>query len=102
MFESDAVEKFHCDERMSILLADIVDHADIRVIQSRCSLSLPLETGQCLEVATDLVRQEFEGNKTVQPCVLSFINDTHATAAQFFDNPIVRYGLADHGRSLCG
>jgi hypothetical protein len=34
----------------------------------------------------------------MQAAVLSLVNHTHATTAQFLDNAVVRDGLADHWR----
>ena len=36
------------------------------------------------------------GNKPAKPCVLRLVDDTHSSAAELLDDPVVRNGLADH------
>ena len=45
---------------------------------------------------------ELEGNEAVQPRVLCFVDHTHPAAAQFFDDAIMRDGLADHCAEILG
>ena len=59
------VEELHGNERLPVLLADVVDRADVRVIQRRRCLRLTLEAGQRLRVSGNLLRQELERHKTV-------------------------------------
>jgi hypothetical protein len=49
-----------------------------------------LKAHESLRVARKTFGQELEGDKTMQPCVLGFINHTHPAAAQFFDNAVMR------------
>src|SRR5262245_47977127 len=44
-----------------------------------------------------IVGQKFERDETVQPRVLSLINDTHPAATEFLDDAVMRDGLADEG-----
>ncbi len=90
------VEKLHGDEGLTILLADVVDSANVGVVQRGCSLGLALKTGEGLGIFGHIVRQEFEGDETMKPGVFSLINHSHTAAANFLDNAIVRDGLADH------
>ena len=41
--------------------------------------------------------QEFQGDEAAKLCVLGFVDHTHAAAAEFLDDAVVRDGLADHG-----
>ena len=56
-----------------------------------------LKAGECIRVTGNVFGQEFEGDKTIQPCVLSLIDNTHPAAPELLDDPVVRDGLADHG-----
>ena len=102
MLQSLAIQELHGDERLTILLADVVNRADIGVIESRCSLRLTLKTGESLGVFGYLVGQEFERDKAMEPGVLGFVHHPHATTAQLLYDPIVRDGLADHRRRSSG
>ena len=66
------------------------------MIESRSGLCLALETGECLRILGDGVRQEFKGDKAMQAGVLSLIDHTHAPAAQLLDDAVMGDGLADH------
>ncbi len=98
MFQSYPVKKFHGNESLAIFLANVVNSADIGMIQRGSGLGLALKTSQGLRVTGDLVRQEFQGHKTVQPGVFGLVNDAHAAATELLDNAVVRDGLADHWR----
>jgi hypothetical protein len=47
------IEKFHRDELLAAVLADVVNGANVRVIQRRCGLRLTLETSEGLRVTGD-------------------------------------------------
>ncbi len=93
MFERLAIEKFHGDEGFAVLLADIVDGADVGMIEGGGGLGFALEAGESLRVFGDVVGEELERDETVQADVFSFVNDTHAAAAEFFDDAVVGDGL---------
>src|ERR1700730_11142960 len=81
---------------MALLLPDLVDGADIGMVESGGRLRLPLETGQGLRVLRHIIGQKLEGNKPVQVYVLGLVDHTHTAAAQFLDDAVVRDGLTDH------
>ena len=87
---------------MAVLLPDLMNRADIRMVESRGCLRLPLETSQRLGVSGDLVRQELQGDKTMQSGVLGLVHHTHAAATELLDDSVVRDGLADHAQACYG
>ena len=91
-----AVEELHGDERLAVLVADVVDGADIGMVEGGRGLGLTPETLQSLAVLGHSFGQEFQSHKAIEPGVLGLVDDTHPTAAQLLDNPVVRDGLADH------
>ena len=86
----------------AVLLANVVNGADVRMIRGRSRLRLALKTAEGLRIACHFVRQELQSDEAVQPCVLSFVDDSHAAAAKFLDNAVVRDGLANHERRILG
>ena len=96
VFQGHPFEKLHRDEGMAILFANIVDGADVGMIESGGGLGLTSKSRQRLCISSHLVGQKLERNETVQSRVLSFVDHAHAAAAQFFENPVVRDGLTDH------
>jgi hypothetical protein len=57
-----------------------------------------LKSLQSLAVLCQLLRQEPQGHWATELCVLGLVHDTHAAATEFFQDAIVRDGLADHGK----
>ena len=55
MLERCSIQKFHDDEGFAVLLADVINRADIRMIQSGSSLRLALKTSQGLGIARHVV-----------------------------------------------
>ena len=85
----------------SVLLADVVNRADVGMVESRCGLGFTLKTGKSLGVFGYFIGQEFQSHKPVQPGVLGLVDDAHATAAELLHNAIVRDDLADHLGRVC-
>jgi hypothetical protein len=50
-----------------------------------------------LGIGGDVIRQKFQGHKAAKIRVLSLIDDAHAAATEFFQNPIVGYRSPGHG-----
>jgi hypothetical protein len=90
------------DKCTAILLADVVNRADIWMVQSRSSLGFAAKALERLGVLGQFFREEFESDKTVEPGVFSLVDHTHPPAAQLLDDAIVRNGLADHRTGILG
>ena len=89
LFQRHAVHEFHGDERLTFVLTDLEDRADIWMVQRRRGLCLSLETGQRLWVSRYVVRKKLQGDKTVQAYVLGLVDDTHPAAAQLLDDAVM-------------
>src|SRR6266581_8509530 len=96
MLQSYSIQKLHGNERLAVLLADVVNRADVRMIQRRSGLRFALKAGEGLRVPGNIVGQELERDEAVQARVFRFVNHAHTAPANFFDNAIVGNGLADH------
>ena len=100
MLQRHAVQKFHGDEGLPILLADVVDGADVGMVQRRRGLGFALKAGEGLRVAGNIFRQELQGDEAMQPRVFGFVNHAHPAAAELLDDAVMRNGLADHGVAI--
>ena len=96
-FKRHAIEILHGDKRLAVLLADVVNGADVGMVQRRSRLRLALKASEGLRISGHFIRQKFERDKAVQARVFRFVNHTHTAAAQLVDNAVVRNGLPDHG-----
>jgi hypothetical protein len=63
MLEGVALEKFHGDECAIFTLVDVVDGANVGVVESGGGASLATETFERLRIVSDVVGQEFQGDK---------------------------------------
>ena len=90
-----AVEQLHDDERLALVLADVVDRADVRMVQRRGGARLALEALERLRVARQLARQELERDLAAEARVLGAVDDTHAAAAEPVEDAVVGEDLID-------
>ena len=100
VLQRQAVQKLHGDEGLAVLLADVVNGADVGMVQGGGGLGFALEAGEGLRVAGNFFGQEFQGDEAMQARVFGFVDDAHAAAAELLDDAVVRDGLADWGRGV--
>jgi len=81
MFQRGAVEVFHDDIRLAVLLADVVDGADIRMVERGGGSGLAAEALERQPVSGYIFGEEFEGDEAVKASVLGLVDDAHAAAA---------------------
>jgi len=77
--------------------SDLVDGADIWVVERRSRPGLSAKTFECLGVLGKIIGQKLQGDESPKPGVLGLVDDTHPAAAQLLDDVVVRDDLADHG-----
>ena len=65
------------------------------MIKGGSCLGFTPETLKSLAVSGYIFGQKLQGDKTVESGVLGLVDHTHAAAAEFLDDAIVRDGLAD-------
>src|ERR1700688_3796053 len=98
MLERYPIEKLHRDERTTIMLADLVDSADVGMVQCGSGPSFAAKAFQCVRTLSDIVGKKLERDKAPENGVLSLVDDTHPAAAQLLDDAVMRDGLPDHWR----
>ena len=96
MLEGAARQVLEGDERLPVLLANVVDRADAGMVQSRRGPGLALEAFERLRICGHRVREELEGHGAPQARVLGFVDDTHPAAAKLAQDAVVGEGLSDH------
>src|SRR5450759_2129671 len=96
MLQRHSIEELHGDERATVLLVNVVDGADVGMVQRRGGASFPPQALQRMPVVSQIVGKKLEGDETAETCVLGLVDHTHPAAAELFDDSIVRGGLADH------
>ena len=91
-----AIQELHGNERLPIVLADLVDRANVGVVQGGSGAGFPAEPFERLRVLSYVLRQKLQCDKAAKLGVLSLIDHTHAAATEFLDDAVVRDGLPDH------
>jgi len=65
VLQSCTIQKLHRDKCLAVLLANVVNRANVGVVQCGCGLCLALKTGKHLRVTGNIFWQEFEGNEAM-------------------------------------
>ena len=97
VLERGAVEKFHGDEGAAVVFADVVDGADVGMVQRGGGTRFTFESFERLRVVGEIVGEKFESDEAAEARVFGFVDDAHSATAEFFDDAVVRDCLADEG-----
>src|SRR6266436_6802528 len=73
-----AFQQLHGDEGSPIGLINLVDRADVRVVQRGSSLGFPLETAESLRIVGKFFRKELQGDVATELEVFCFVDHTHS------------------------
>jgi hypothetical protein len=87
-------------ESFAVFFADIVDGANVGMIQRGGCLRFTLEAAQSLLVAGNFVGKKFQRDETLEPRVFGFVDDAHASAAEILDDAVMGNGEADQRRAI--
>src|ERR1044072_8538008 len=95
MPERLAFEQFHDDKGAPFVLADIVDRANVGMVQSGGGARLTLEALEGALVV-EFVGQEFECDAAAEASVFGLVYDAHPTDAELAADAVVSDGTAAH------
>src|SRR6266566_9074354 len=87
------LQELHDDKVLSLVLADLMDRANIGMIQGGSCPRFTLKSLQRLMIGRELIGQELQSDVAAQTQVFGLIDHTHATAAQLFQDAVMRNGL---------
>ena len=94
------IQQLHRNELLAVGFVNVVDSADIGMIQCGRRSSLALKALDGLDVVGNLTGQEFERHLAPKSQVLGAVDDTHATAPNPFENPVMRDIRSEHERRI--
>ena len=95
-----ALEQLHDEVVAVALAADVVDGADVGVVQARDGLGFALETRPSFLVARQLLGQDLDRDVSLEASVPRFVDLTHAAGPDGLDDlvrPQLRARLDCHG-----
>ena len=96
VLQGQAIQILHGDEGLAILFADVVNGADVGMVERGSRLGLAAKALERLAVLGHIFGEKLQGDEAIEASVFGFVNDTHAATTQLFDDAVVRDGLADH------
>src|ERR1700730_12978123 len=96
VFQRHAIHELHGNERLAFVLPNLVDGANIRMVERGSSTSFAAKAFERLWVFSYILGEELQSDKATKFGVLGLVYDTHPAAAQLLDDAVVRNGLADH------
>jgi hypothetical protein len=104
MPECLSLQQFHGNEGSPIGLIDFVDRADVRMVQRRRSLGLPLESAEGLRIVGEFFGEELQGKVTIELEVFRLIDHAHAPTADLAEDAVMgnrlTNGLGRRGHRL--
>jgi hypothetical protein len=83
VLERDAIEELHGDERLLFVLADLLNGADVGMIQRRGGTSLAAKTLERVRIVGDFRRQEFQRDKAAEFGVFGLLYKARPATADF-------------------
>src|SRR5215470_394564 len=89
-----AFEQFHDNEWLTSIVLDSVNCADVGMIQGGCGLRFALEPLQGDRISGQLFREELQCYLAAQFEIFGLIDHAHATAADDFQDSIMRDPLS--------
>src|SRR5580692_4275282 len=89
LLQSMTFQKFHCNKGLVTGFADLVNCANVGMIEGRSSPGFAPEAFQRLRVFHQFLWQELQGHMTPEAEIFSLVNDPHPPALDSFQNAIV-------------
>src|SRR5262249_16123039 len=100
VFQAPPVQIFHGYEWTVVMLADLVDRADIWMAERRCRTGFTAETLKSLWILRYIIGQKLEGHSAAKAGIFRLINHPHAATAQFGSNAVMRHNLPNDGLGI--
>jgi hypothetical protein len=88
------LEQLHHEKRLPVVLTDVVERANVWMIQGRRGARLTLKSIGGRLIARELGWEKLDRNRAAESNILRAVDDAHAAAAQRFENAIVSDGLS--------
>src|SRR5271165_2674897 len=95
VLEGCAFEVLHGDEGLSTDFADVVNGADIGMIECGGSLRFALKARETLRILANFIRKKLESDETTETGIFRFVDNAHPAAAHSFQDAVVRDGVTE-------
>ena len=95
--ERAAFDQFQGEERLAVVLADLEDLDDVRVLQLGGGRRLGPEPGELVGPGVAGPEDHLEGDEAVQRLLPRLVDDAHAAATELGQDLVARRGEVDRG-----
>ena len=96
LLEALPFDEFHRYEGLSLVLADLVYRADVRMIERGSRLRLANEARLGIRVPRELARQKLEGHSALELRVLGLIHHAHPALPKLLEDFVMGDGFTNH------
>jgi hypothetical protein len=86
VLEGFALQPLHDEEAVPIGIADVVQGADVGMVQRGDGPRFPIEPGAGAGVAGEFSRQHLDRDRAVEPGVAGLVHFAHAAGSERFDD----------------
>ena len=91
-----ALEQLHHENAPALVDADVVDRADVRMIERRRDPRFALEAVGDVGRQLDALRQQLQRDVTAEARVDGLVDDAHSAGAELPDDAVVENLITDH------
>ena len=74
-------EMLHHEEHLPLVITDVVQHADVCVVQTSNRLRLALKPGPAFRIAANIRREDFDRDRAVEAGIAGLVDLAHAPGA---------------------
>ena len=85
-----AFQKFHYQEMLALVFINVVNDANIWMVQCGGRACFPTEALDGMGIARSIVRQEFQRDQAAEFCVFGGVHHAHSAAAELFHDAVMR------------
>ena len=96
LLQCPPLEQLEHEERTTVVIADFVDRADVRVIERRGGACFAEESVDRCAIGLVLGGEQLQGDLSAQDEVFSDVDVAHPAASQLVEHAIMRKSLAHH------
>ena len=100
MLQGHAVEEFHRDKRLAVVIADFVNGADVRMVQGGSGARLATKALEGRRVLRQFLRQKLQRDEPAELDVFGLVDDAHPATAKLAQDAVVRNGLVRHSAEM--
>jgi hypothetical protein len=95
--QAAAIDKLQSHKRPPVLLADLINLHDVRMLQAGHGFRLDPEPRQQLPCGVVGVQHHLDGDQAIQALLPGAVHHAHPAATHFFQDVVA----GDHGQSCC-